>query len=583
MRHDRSSARVAVAGWPWLLALLVTGPLLAPGFVLSYDMVFVPRQDLLPASLGLSGPLPRAVPMDALVAFATTVVPGQVLQKMVLVGLLGMAGWGAARLVPSDSWAARAAAASWFVWNPYVAERLVIGHWALLVGYASLPWLVRAAWHVRSGQPRAQLSMLALLVPSALVPSGGLVALLTVLPVLAVRPARREWRAMGLVVAGWLVLNAPWWLPGVLHPARGMSGSTGTDVFAARAEGIVGTVGSLLGLGGIWNADVVPTSRELVVAAVWLLLVLVVAGFGVRPLLDQTGAAGIGLLVAGGLGLLLAAAGALPGVRDLLGWVVHSLPGGGLLRDGQKLLAPLAVAEAVTFGLGCVRVTERLSAGGARALRLALVVVPLLAMPDLAWGAAGRLQPVDYPGDWQAVRSILQQDPSGGDVVSLPWQAFRSFGWNDDRVLLDPAPRWLPRTVVVDDTLVVGGVSVSGEDPRAQAVADALATRRPAVQTLPPLGIGFVLVEHGTPGDYPTRLLDGAEPVHQGQDLTLLRLGPASSPALPSWAPAVLVADGLAALLAVALTCGAAWSNRRIGTGAPARLRPSSGSSNEVS
>lgn len=574
MRHDRSSARLAVSGWPWLLALLVTAPLLAPGFVLSYDMVFVPRQDLLPASLGLSGPLPRAVPMDAVVALATTVVPGQVLQKVVLVGLLAMAGWGAARLVPTDSLAARTAAASWYVWNPYVAERLVLGHWALLVGYASLPWLVRAAWAVRSGdQARAEVGLLAALVPSALVPSGGLVALLTVVPVLLVRPGRREWRALGLVVGAWTLLNAPWWLPGLLHPGRGLSGSTGGEVFAARAEGVVGTIGSLLGLGGVWNAEVVPTSRELGAAAIWLVLVLVVAGFGVRPLVRATGPGGVGLLVAAGTGLVLAAAGALPGLSDALGWVVQSVPGGGLLRDGQKLVAPLAVAESVAFGLGCVRLTERLSQTPGRALRTMLVLVPLLAMPDLAWGVAGRLQPVPYPGDWSSVRSALAQHPDSGDVVSLPWQAFRAFGWNDRRVLLDPAPRYLPTTVVVDDTLLVGGVAVSGEDPRAAEVDAALATGRPAVETLPALGVGWLLVEHGTPGAVDPGLLDGAATVYAGHDLTLLRLAPTTSPPLPAWAPAVVVVDVVALLLAVVLVACVAWSNLRRGRAPTARVR----------
>jgi hypothetical protein len=33
---------VLVRLWPWLLALLVLGPLLGRGYVLTYDMVFVP-------------------------------------------------------------------------------------------------------------------------------------------------------------------------------------------------------------------------------------------------------------------------------------------------------------------------------------------------------------------------------------------------------------------------------------------------------------------------------------------------------------------------------------------------------------
>ena len=63
-------AWVRAPGRPWpgragalLVALLVTAPALAPGYVLLRDMVFVPRQSLGPAALGLGvGLAPRAVP-----------------------------------------------------------------------------------------------------------------------------------------------------------------------------------------------------------------------------------------------------------------------------------------------------------------------------------------------------------------------------------------------------------------------------------------------------------------------------------------------------------------------------------------
>ena len=32
-------------------------------------------------------------------------------------------------------------AATVAIWNPYVAERLLQGHWSLLVGYGCLPWV----------------------------------------------------------------------------------------------------------------------------------------------------------------------------------------------------------------------------------------------------------------------------------------------------------------------------------------------------------------------------------------------------------------------------------------------------------
>ena len=80
------------AVWSLALALLLLGPALAPGYVLTYDMVWVPDLALRSDFLGLGSGLPRAVPSDAVVAILDEVVPGMLLQKLVLVGSLVAAG-----------------------------------------------------------------------------------------------------------------------------------------------------------------------------------------------------------------------------------------------------------------------------------------------------------------------------------------------------------------------------------------------------------------------------------------------------------------------------------------------------------
>ena len=95
-------------GWgvPTLAVLgsvvLILGPLLRRGYVLSYDMVFAPRMPIGADSVGLGSRLPRAVPSDLVVSAATHVLPGDIVQKLVLVGLLAAAGFGAARLHRAD-------------------------------------------------------------------------------------------------------------------------------------------------------------------------------------------------------------------------------------------------------------------------------------------------------------------------------------------------------------------------------------------------------------------------------------------------------------------------------------------------
>jgi hypothetical protein len=250
---------------------------------------------------------------------------------------------------------------------------------------------------------------------------------------------------------------------------------------------------------------------------------------GARPL----GRPARGLLVLGVAGLVLAAAGSLPGGRQLLEFLVAELPGAGLLRDGQKWVAWWALPLAVGAGLGLRRLAARARRFGrapAAAVTAAVVLVPLVALPDLAWGAAGRLEPVRYPAAWQQVRDRLAAGGGPGDVLVLPFGAYRAFSWNDERPSLDPAPRWLPVPAVVDDELVVGGTPVAGEDRRAREVAAAVAD--PA--RLAELGIGWVLVEERTAGRPVPAAVRALPEEISGPELTLYRVPDARSGPAPS-------------------------------------------------
>jgi len=152
-------------------------PLLARGYVLTYDMVFVPRLELTRSLLGLGTAVARAVPGDLLVALASRLVPADLVQKLILLGIVVSAGIGAARLTPTTRPAAKGAAAALYAWNPFVYERLVMGHWGLLVSYAALPFVARAGIDLRVGvRGSVRRLILTLAVAAAASPPGGLIA-----------------------------------------------------------------------------------------------------------------------------------------------------------------------------------------------------------------------------------------------------------------------------------------------------------------------------------------------------------------------------------------------------------------------
>src|ERR1700730_3806231 len=126
------------------LGLLALGPGLRRGVLLSYDMVFVPREPFTATIFGLTGGPPRAVPSDVVVAAASRVLPADLVQKLVLLSIFVLACSGVVALLGREPCLARLAAGVFYAWNPFVAERLIIGQWALLLGYAGLPWVLRA-------------------------------------------------------------------------------------------------------------------------------------------------------------------------------------------------------------------------------------------------------------------------------------------------------------------------------------------------------------------------------------------------------------------------------------------------------
>jgi hypothetical protein len=265
-----------------------------------------------------------------------------------------------------------------------------------------------------------------------------------------------------------------------------------------------------------------------------------------------------------------------------------------VLRDGQQYLAPLALAQAVGIGLGAAwiagiapgqrpaRVTASIglsdtgSAGtevagpgirdagttgagttgasgrdrGTRragvALAVMAVVAPVVLLPGLAWGAAGRLQATAYPADWLTARRIIDGDRRSGSVVLLPWAAYRQPGWNGGDAVLDPWTKMLRRPLIWNDALRVGSLTVAAEDPAARRLTPAVAGAgltegAPVTGALVAAGVRYVIVDAGPLLGRAARAADrgclagqarlpGASVVLASADLVVFRL-PAVAPA----------------------------------------------------
>jgi hypothetical protein len=533
-------------------------------------MLFVPREPFPAALPGLAPP--RAVPSDLVVAAMSRILPADILQKLVLLAIFVLACSGAAALLTREPLLARLAAGIFYAWNPYVAERLIIGHWALLLGYAALPWVLRAVLAPDLVSRRGAARLALALLPATI---GGFAALaITALVAVPAAVFARNPRRAALVLAALAVGSLPWLISSLLH--RVYVDPASVAAFAARADTPFGSIGSLLMLGGAWNAQTVPKAYGGPWSALWL--AAVIAALAAYLLLARSRHRWPGLAVAALAGLVLAALGVTAPGRDLLRSLIAAFPGFAVLRDAQQFVAPLALLESV--GLG-VAVAAALNPGPfrrkalnpqrpalahvpatvpdrpprpARAdpagtapdrpvpahpagtapdrpvpahpagtapdrparmdagilLSVLALLAPVLLLPGLAWGAAGRLRPAWYPDTWLSAARTLDASPAPGSVLLLPWATYRTPPWNHGEAVLDPWTRLLSRPLIWNDGTQVGPVALTPDDPRARGLDDAIEGTGPLTAALRASGVRFVLDDADGPGSQVAARLPGS-------------------------------------------------------------------------
>lgn len=410
--------------WVVLLIGALLWPLIFPGMLFHRDMVVLDHPALSPSALGF-GDLPaRNAPQDGLLALVGLVFPASWFARALLVVSAGLGAWGAIEIARSLR-APRVAillAVTITVLNPFILERLLQGHWSLCIAAWLLPGL--AHW-ARTG--RTRLACLSLWLCS-LTPTGAVVAV-----VIALVSAPR-WRT---AIFG-LACMLPWLVPSVLNPPP-LSGD-GAALFATRAESHAGVLGTVLSLGGLWNAAALPASRSH--GAAWCgvtLFILLITHFRHIPRR---------LLVLAGVGLGLSL---LSGIAPQLGaQVMQAIPGAAIFRDSHKLA--LLALPAFTY-LAAALQPQKLAAV---ALCLALLGVWDAPM------AVAKLRPVPEP----AAVAELRSDWRGGEVFA---PGLTTLVLHDGAATVNPLPKAIP--MVESGELRVDGHQVDAPSARFDAAS----------------------------------------------------------------------------------------------------------------
>jgi hypothetical protein len=499
-----------------LVALVVTavvcGRSLGRGLYLYRDFVTVPEPAWSPATWG-DGPAPRAVPLDAVMTALSGAVSTGVQQQAMLTGAVFLAGLGIAVLLRRWGLAAMVTGAVLAMWNPYVAERLLVGQPPTLLAYSMTPWLLAVVLSRFAGA-KALLVVAVLGLPAALTPWGALVAGGVVLSSSLLSPHRRRagWLlGCALVAIAWCL---PWVVPALAHSVGGAD-PDGARAFALAADSPLGVLGSALTLGGIWAPGAQLASRDAGATVFASCLILAAAAVGVvalhRGRSRPTLILGLAWLVPPVAAWLLSTGPGLSVFAHLQG-----VPGVAIGRDTHRWLGLSALAVAVRVGVGVGQLSRWLQqrtkptetpTGAPPPARLvsgaAVVVVASLAVlsaPDLPKAVHTAYRPITMPADWDATVRAAAEAAGDGTVAVLPWQPFRSVSWAGEGSFLDPLPRALPGrvltahelTVVRDDQPITVDDDASGYAAWRAGQLD--------VADLRGRGVTAVVVWKGTPG-----------------------------------------------------------------------------------
>ncbi len=281
------------------------------------------------------------------------------------------------------------------------------------------------------------------------------------------------------------------------------AGVSGAGRFATVVHGPVGFARLLLG-GGFWRGDDLGAEAWWVVPLAAAVVTLAVLGH--RALPDRIRGR---LLVVALVGLALALASAVPGVRDAYRWFTD-LPVGAPFRESQRSLCLWLAWLAPAAALGATRVAGELHRRGVVAERRSLLgvsaAVPwalavgvfFLAVPAW-WGADGTLRPVTFPSGWAAVGRRVDAQP--GTVLALPWKEYLDVSFAGGRRVLNPLPDYLGGDVLssYDPEFDLANPSQEQVDRRADQIdrlLPSLLSGRPMSDRFAELGLRWVVLVH---------------------------------------------------------------------------------------
>jgi hypothetical protein len=478
-----------------LIALLILGKLLFPGFILTLDMVFTPsagHEDVFygwledqngyrPSSLTETPRLPYYV----VIYLLNSILPMWAIQKLILFLILFVAGIAAYHLCPAKGPYGKYFAGLLYMINPFTYVRFLAGHYQLLLAYAITPFAVKAVVDAFDSGSKDNIIKAALWITLVgIINLHNLLLVLLLFGLFLIVHVIHKWRnteqivellrTTALVTGIFVMANLYWLLPLLTEETTlAQIGASDIAAFAPKPLSNFNIGFTIASMYGFWRSGYtyVPDLLTFWYLLFIFMLCFVILGAVTTVRDKQRGRSTQVFILAIIVALILGIGAASPFTEPIFNWLFEHFFIFKGFRDSQKFVALLVLAYAYLGGVGLDAPAKYLKEERVRRAIAIVVIIAALVTPPLysytMFEFHEQLRPMDYPQGWYEANELLNQDSDEFNVLFFPWHLYMTFSWSKRRIA-NPAAQFFDKPVLQGDNIEVRGIYSESPHPASQ-------------------------------------------------------------------------------------------------------------------
>lgn len=476
------------------LGCLILLPLFLPGYILTLDLVFTPHN-------AFPSEITNAYPLQFILWALTLVVPGDIIEKVILLIILVCSGAGMHLLITRMNgskgnhglWTIAAYFAGLlYMINPFIYSRFMAGQWMFLLGYAFLPFFVRSLYEfykTMSLRSAAVAGLWAFAIVSVSLHHSGIIVLLGLFFAMAgYKKYKNTPKLRHFIKRSMLALLLPttlssfWLIPALLGIGTLSQSVLGMDeshftAFATGGAGALGPVGEVVRLQGFWAEAQTLFIKPQAIVPGWgvivvFLWILVVVG-GINAWRTQRTVAVFGVFCI--------TTGIIVSATPLVEWASGVLPLLSGYREPHKFASLIVLGYAVLGAFGVISAVRwastKWSGAGEKVAIVGCLILPIIITPVIFWGFGGQLAPRAYPPEWHELNTEMKTAGQSKMILFLPWHQYSAYSFSGGRIIANPAAKFFENPTIISDDPEFKNISPTQPDPLKQQLSAILKTQ----------------------------------------------------------------------------------------------------------